>query len=164
MAKGGERLFELHAKSIYRLCYSFLGNAEDALQATYEKLLVRPVDFESDDHAKAWLIVCAQNTCRDMLKSAHRKRSAPCDDETILGQEDRADHAAEVDESADCVMRAVVALPEKYKTCVYLHYYEGRTSAEIGEMLDVSASAVRNRLAEARKMLLERLEAEGYVG
>ena len=53
-----EAVYRLHIGAVYRLCYSYLGSAakaEDAAQA---------------EHEKAWLIVCAQNRYRDVMRSA----------------------------------------------------------------------------------------------
>ena len=55
---------------------------------------------------------------------------------------------------------AVLALPEKYKTCVYLHYYEGYKTAEIAAMTDTPASTVRSHLSEARALLRSMLGKE----
>ena len=40
---------------------------------------------------------------------------------------------------------AAPRLPEKYKTCVYLHYYEGYKTDEIAAMTGTPASTVRSR-------------------
>ena len=68
-------MFRRHAKTVYRLCFSFLGDAadaEDATQCVFMKLIDRPRTFNDAEREKAWLIVCAQNHCRDVLKSARR--------------------------------------------------------------------------------------------
>lgn len=54
---------------------------------------------------------------------------------------------------------AVVALPEKYKAVVHLHYYEGYSVAETAEILKLSQSAVKMRLKRGRELL--RMEMEG---
>ena len=38
---------------------------------------------------------------------------------------------------------------------LYLHYYEGFSTREVGEMLHISQSAVTTRLLRARKKLRE---------
>lgn len=131
---------------MYRLCYSFLGSAadaEDATQSVFMKLIARPRRFNDAEHEKAWLIVCAQNHCRDVLKSAHRTRQA------VLPEDIADERRAQRDETLD----AVLALPEKYKTCVYLFYYEGYRTAEIAALTGVPASTVRSHLSEARALL-----------
>lgn len=54
----------------------------------------------------------------------------------------------------------MLALPEKYKTCVYLHYYEGYKTAEIAAMTGTPASTVRSHLSEARALLRSMLGKE----
>lgn len=134
-------------KSVYRLCYSYLGStpdAEDATQATFMKLIDKPRTFEDSEHERAWLLTCAANVCKDELKSARRKRASdmPAD------VEDSSAPSAPSD-----VLEAVLALPEQYKDCVYLHYYEGYKTDEIAFMTSTPPSTIRNRLSEARKML-----------
>ena len=146
-------LFRRHAKMVYRLCYSFLGNAadaEDATQSVFMKLVNRPRRFNDEEHEKAWLIVCAQNQCRDELKSAQRTRRAALPDNLV---DERAPER-------DDTLEAVLALPEKYKTCVYLFYYEGYRTAEIAAMTGVPASTVRSPLSEARSLLKDLLGGE----
>lgn len=147
-------LFRRHSKTVYRLSYSYLGNAadaEDATQNVFMKLLDKPRRFNDDEHEKAWLIVCTQNHCRDVLKSAHRTRSAE-----ITG--DLPDDRATAGE--DETLAAVLSLPAKYKTCVYLHYYEGYRTAEISLITGTPASTVRSHLSEARALLRTMLGGE----
>ena len=146
-------IFDRHAKAVYRLCYSYLGSAadaEDATQATFMKLLVNPPSFEDEGHEKAWLLVCAQNLCRDQLKSARVTRAAEMPPDVV-------DTQAGV--GASDALEAVLALPEQYKTCVYLHYYEGYKTDEIAQMLGAPPSTIRNRLRDARALLKKSLSA-----
>ncbi|MCB5389735.1 MULTISPECIES: RNA polymerase sigma factor [Eggerthella] len=148
-------MFNRHAATVYRLCYSFLGSAadaEDATQSVFMKLIARPRRFNDAEHEKAWLIVCAQNHCRDVLKSAHRTRQA------VLPEDIADERRAQRDETLD----AVLALPEKYKTCVYLFYYEGYRTAEIAALTGVPASTVRSHLSEARALLKTMLGGERH--
>lgn len=143
-----EDVFARHFNMVYRLCYSYLGSAadaEDAAQTVFVRLMDHPRTFQSVEHEKAWLIVCASNLCKDLLKSAERTRvvELPEYDTPRMGTED----------SHDDTIDAVLSLPAIYKDCVYLYYYEGYKTAEIARMLDVPASTVRNRLREARALL-----------
>ena len=139
-------------KSVYRLCYSYLGaaaDAEDATQATFMKLVDKPRTFKDHEHEKAWLLACAANVCKDELKSARRKRAGEM-------PADVADSQAHTESSN--VLDAVLALPEQYKDCVYLHYYEGYKTDEIASMTNTPPSTIRNRLSEARKLLKASLD------
>ena len=145
-------IYHRHVNTVYRLCHSFLGNgadAEDATQSVFARLMENPRRFNGEEHEKAWLIVAAQNHCRDLLKSAYRTRVSAQSDE-LLEQHAPADGSSE---DALAVQDAVFRLPDKYKTCVYLHYYEGYRSQEISRIIGVPDSTVRNYLSEARQLL-----------
>lgn len=150
-------IFRRHVKSVYRLCYSYLGSAadaEDATQSVFMKLVSSPRTFESTEHEKAWLLVCAANLCKDQLKSPRRTRAAEMPADVV-------DEHAGVEESP--VLQAVLALPARYKDVVYLHYYEGYKTDEIARMTNTPPSTVRNNLSDARKLLKAQLEGECHV-
>ena len=140
-------IFQRHVKSVYRLCYSYLGSAadaEDATSATFMKLVDAPRAFNDAEHEKAWLLACAANLCKDELKSARRSKATDMPSDIVDG------HAAS---ECSVVLDAVLALPDIYKDCVYLHYYEGYKTDEIATMTGTPPSTIRNRLSEARKLL-----------
>lgn len=144
-------IYERHADNIYRLCYSYLKNPEDArdaLQNTFVKLMKTEKEFESVDHEKAWLIVTAGNTCKDMLKSFW-KRKVTVNDEAFS-------NISVCDEDRE-LLEAVLSLPLKYRISLYLHYYEGYTSAEIGKLIKKGDGTVRGYLSKGREILKERL-------
>lgn len=97
--------------------------------------------------------MCAQNHCRDVLKSARRTLRADL-------PEDVADERASAE--GDETLRAVLALPPKYKTCVYLYYYEGYRTGEIAALTGTPASTVRSHLSEARTLLRTMLGGEAH--
>lgn len=138
-------VYEEHAAAVYRVAYSYMKNrydAEDALQETFLRLLRADVTFADRGHELGWLIRTAQNVCRDMLKSKAR------------GHEDLDAHPElPAPERDDSVLRAILALPEKYKAVVYLYYYEGCTVREIASMLRLPPNTVKTRLSRARKAL-----------
>ena len=55
-------------------------------------------------------------------------------------------------------MTLIMMLPDKYKTTVYLYYYEGYNSKEISELLKRPESTIRTHLQKARSLLKEELE------
>jgi RNA polymerase sigma-70 factor (ECF subfamily) len=50
-----------------------------------------------------------------------------------------------------------MSLPDKYKSVVYLYYYEGYDSVEISRILGKPQSTIRNYLHEARGVLRKKL-------
>ena len=144
-----------HFKAIYRVCYAFLKNAEDAEDCT-EDVFVRAMQanpsLENERHERAWLTTTAMNLCKDRLKHWWRQKVVPLDEtmEDMIGASD-AGHE---------VLDAVMALPVKYKEVVWLHYYEGYQTDEIALLLHRPASTVRNQLRDARAKLKEALGGE----
>jgi RNA polymerase sigma-70 factor (ECF subfamily) len=73
---------------------------------------------------------------------------------------DLVDHSASV--GTNDTLEAVLALPERYKDCIYLHYYEGYKTDEIARMLETPSSTIRNRLSEARALLKTQLGGDTH--
>ena len=147
-------IYARHGKMIYRVCYAYMKNTadtEDAVQDTFVQLIKNGPVFHSEEHEKAWLIRTASNICKNMLKHWWRRRENIEDFHDLQGPEETG---------TDEVFRAVMDLPAKYKTVVYLYYYEGYTSTEIAGILKKPQSTVRNYLHEARAVLKERLGDE----
>ena len=145
------KVYEEFVDDIFRLCYSFMKNqmdAEDAVQETFLKYFHSDKKFENVEHQKAWLIVTASNHCKDLLKQRWRKAKDLDDYKDIVGEE-----KVMVDEMMELVMK----LPEKYKTAVYLYYYEGYDSREIAHLLHKPDSTIRTYLQKARKLLRQEL-------
>lgn len=163
-----EGIYRRHVKNVWRLCYSYLGSsaeAEDATQATFMRLIDHPREFEDEEHERAWLLVVAANICKDVLKSAAHTRVVAFPEEGPEPEADSdsgvgVDPAAVVLREDDRVLKAVLALPEKYKDVVYLHYYEGWKTDDIARQLGAPPSTVRNRLKDARRLLRETLGGE----
>ena len=140
-------IYERHVDTVYRLCFSFMKNraeAEDMVQETFLRLLSTPMEFESEKHEKAWLIVTASNLCKDSLKKWWRKHEDIDDCRAISYEQSFGDPT---------ILKAILDLPKDYKTAVYMYYYEGYTTVEIAGFLRCPETTVRSRLSRARAML-----------
>ena len=127
----------------------FHGNtadAEDAVQTVFMKYLEANAQPEQGEHAKAWLIVTAQNTCKTMLRRHHRKDA---DIEAAAGIGKNFEHNE--------VMDAVMRLPENERVAVYLNLYEGYTAAETAELMGCRENTVYSYIHRARKKLKKEL-------
>ena len=149
-------IYVRHRQTIYRVCYAYMKNkadTEDAVEDTFFQLIKSGPVFESEEHEKAWLIRTASNICKNILKSWWRKKK---------NIEDCYDLSEPEKIATDDIIQVVMALPQKYKTVVYLYYYEGYNSAEIAAILKKPKSTIRNYLHEARGLLRERLGDDFY--
>lgn len=137
---------------VYRIALHALGSpqdAEDAVQEVFLRLYTEKKPFAGPEHLRRWLIRVTVNVCRDALKSPWRRRRVFLDTLPETPVFDRPEQGA--------LYREVMALPEKYRTVLYLFYYEELTVKEIGEILDLRTTAVTTRLHRARAKLKEQL-------
>ena len=153
-----ERAVELYADTIKRLCAVHLKNqadTEDIFQTVFLKYALCTAVFQNEEHEKAWFIRVTINACKDLLKSFFRKNTVPLDGIPIEEEKD-------IVEKSD-VLNAVPSLPQKYREVVYLHYYEGYTAKQIGEILKKRENTVYTLLNRAKGLLKDRLGGESYV-
>jgi len=142
-------IYERYKDMIYRICFAYMKNVmdtEDVIQDTFVSLIKSGAVFENAVHEKAWLIRTATNLCKNALRHWWRRREDLDDYETM-----QASSVFEIDDTLNAVMK----LPDKYKTTVYLYYYEGYDSVEISQLLQKPQSTIRYYLSQARKTLRE---------
>lgn len=153
-----ERFLRLSGKykdTVFRVALNMLGSshdADDVVQETLIKLYRSGKSFDSDEHVKRWLIRVAINLCKNVLRSPWRRRM-PLDESLVA-----SDPFASAEEGA--LFAEVMALPDKYRTTLYLFYYEEYSVREIAGLLGVSETAVTSRLSRARAMLRTKLTEE----
>lgn len=146
-----------YADTVRRLCLIRLKNeadTEDIFQTVFLKYAMSRTAFASEEHEKAWFIRVTINACKDLLRSFFRSRTVSLDD--LLEQPDQ------VPEDHREVLEAVLALPDKYRDVVYLHYYEGYTAPEIGTILHKNPNTVYTLLTRARDELRKMLGGEDF--
>ena len=149
------RAIEAYGNLIRRICLIHLKNhadTEDIFQTVFLKYLLSSAEFQSREHEKAWFLRVTANACRDLLKSAFRRRVVSLD---VL-----TDQPGELSEDNREVLDAVLGLPEKYRDVIYLFYYEEYTAPEIAEILKKNTNTVYTLLSRAKKILKEKLGGE----
>lgn len=143
---------------IFRIAWNYFGNpfdAEDMVQETLMKLYTANPAFESEEHAKHWLIRVTLNLCKNTVRSPWRRRTVSLEEASDLVSFDKPEQSE--------LFQSVMGLPEKYRTVLYLFYYEDLPVREIAQLLRVKESAVTTRLSRARQMLKsELMEAADY--
>ena len=151
------RLVSQYADMILRISYQYLKqtcDAEDICQSVFLKYLTADICFESPEHEKAWIIRTTINACKDHLKSAFFRRTAPLEEaETVA--------AAPVQMPDTDLLTAMKRLPRHYRISIYLYYYEGYSAREIGTMLGKNEAAINQYLSRGRRNLRTYLTEEG---
>ena len=143
-----ESLFSTYRDDVFRLAVSYTRNiqeAEDVCQTVFLKLLEQK--HIQPGKEKAWLMQVTANQCRSLLRSGWWKKTEPLDN-TVTADAPKTDE----------VLASVMELPPIYRVVIFLHYYEGYTTAEIAKLLKISQTAVTTRLSRARSILQEKLK------
>lgn len=149
------RAIENYASTVKRICFIHLENeadTEDICQTVFLKYAMNDNVFDSEAHEKAWIIRVTINACKDLLKSFFRKHTVSLDAYVEQGGVIDAAHSE--------VLEAVLALPEKYRRVIYLHYYEGYPAADIAEILRINVNTVYTQLTRAKGLLRDELGGE----
>lgn len=136
--------------TVYRLALSRTKSrehAEDISQDVFIKLLQNKKKFESEEHLKAWLLRVTINLTKDLF-SSHWFRTTDELDENITYE------TAE----SNGVYDAVMMLPQKYRTVIHLHYFEGYRVEEIALITNSTAGTVKSQLHRGRELLKNIME------
>lgn len=153
-ASQARRLVDLYADTILRISYQYLKqtcDAEDICQTVFLKYLSANPKFQSSEHEKAWIIRTTINACKDHVKSAFFRRTAP------LEEADRIPAPREPDTD---LLDAMKTLPENYRVTLYLYYYEEYSAREIAQFLGKNENTVSAYLSRGRKKLRDYLLEE----
>ena len=157
--KEAARIYDLYFDSVYKVCFLYMrshADAQDMTQETFCQMLRRLTRYETDEKAKAWLIVTASNLCKNQLKKWWVKSRVSYDDNVM---EESIEKGTDETGYSD-VYRAVTGLDAKYAIPTYLYYYEGYKTGEIAKILHEKQSTIQTRLAKARELLKLELDRE----
>jgi RNA polymerase sigma-70 factor, ECF subfamily len=157
-----EDLIERSYRPAYTLALRLLGNPEDAAEATQEAYvrMVRGLRrFRGEAGAfPTWLFRIVSNVCLTEMRRRSR-RDLPVELELLeetSGPEDTEQLALSRVFRQE-LEQALQKLPETYRTVVVLRDVYGMSGEETGQLLGISAGAVKVRLHRARKRLRDEL-------
>ncbi|SDB13259.1 RNA polymerase sigma-70 factor, ECF subfamily [Ruminococcaceae bacterium FB2012] len=149
-----------YKETVYGIALSHLNSradADDVFQETFLLYHTKAPQFDDEKALKAWLVRTALNLCRSSNSSIWNTR---VDKDPDAGA-DVAVHFGSREE--DGIWAAVRSLEPKYRTAVYLFYFEDMSVREIAKALGITEAAVQKRLSRARKKLRTKLEGD-YFG
>lgn len=161
------RLMTATKGELHRFITRYVGDPDEALDLTQETYAAAWLSIRRYDPGRpfsAWLRTIALNKCRDWSRRRRVRRlvrgvmgldapEAMAVGDPTPGAEDRMDDRRRVER----MNRALGELPDGQRAPLLLAVLEGRSHAEIGQILGLSSKAVELRIARARKTLLDRL-------
>ncbi len=158
---GYKELYVRYSKAMYNTCLRMLNNvaeAEDVLQESFIEAFKNLERFEHRTSFGGWLKQICINRSINQLK----KRKIDWVDMEKTGVHDHADEngidEAETAMQVESVKKAIMKLPDGYRTVLNLYLMEGYDHEEIAEILNVAESTTRTQYMRAKQKLLQLLK------
>lgn len=120
------------------------GLAQDVAQESFLRLHLFHRRHPDRTVSPAWLFTVARHASADLVRRRGPVRPVPDMELVAAG-------SAEIPLAAMSVREVLARLPQDDRLCLYLFYYMGLTSQEIGQHLGLPAATVRARLSRARQ-------------
>ncbi len=159
------QLFAEFADATYTLSYRILGDrhlAEDVVQETFIKVIRALPTYRGEGPIAAWIYRIGY---REAITMSRKRRDDVTDpDSAVFANLPAAESVEDTVMSMDLVERIDVAmgsLSEPVRAAFTLRDIQGLPTREVAEILDVSQSAVKMRLARAREAL--RVQLKEYL-
>lgn len=140
------KLVQKYSDMVLRLALTYLKNifdAQDVCQNVFIKIFEQSKTFVDSEHEKAWIIRVTINASKDLMRSQWKKRFFSID-EVVLPIKDKENKEA---------VSLVLELPVKYRSVIYLHYFENYSTSEIAKLLSRNEATIRTQLKRARELL-----------
>ncbi|MCI6972120.1 MAG: RNA polymerase sigma factor, partial [Eubacterium sp.] len=150
-----EELVTRHQRAVMGTAYKVTKNkfsAEDASQDAFVSAWMNLCELRDGSKFGSWVCSFAKN-CARTLERHYRAAIPDISLDTLDGFEPAEEDELFAEDELKDVRQAVNLLSEKIREAVSLHYFEGKSVAEIAEMLSVPVGTVKWRLSEGRKQL-----------
>lgn len=146
-AEAFTELMQSQMQNMYKAARAILSNDEDIADAVADTLLVcweKIGQLRRAEFFRTWMTKILINKCNDILRK--KKELYYGNNMQEPSEEAQGFNNAEWMEVINC-------LDDKYKLIIILHYVNGLSAAQIGEVLNMPASTVRTRLARGREQI-----------
>jgi len=159
-----ERLYHLHGGRMKSMARNLLGtasDAEDAVQETFLKIQRSISSFRGQSSFRTWSFRILINTCYDARRSRMRKKEVSHDEPEVAESAPRPEPRAPGSHPALrlALERAVAQLTRHQREVFLMYEVEGFRHSEIAAVLEISETASKNTLFQAKKHLRQMLEA-----
>lgn len=158
-----QELMRRYEGYVFKLCLSFTGQREDALDLTQEvflKVFKNLSSYQPGRPFKPWLRQVSVNTALDNMRqhSSPLSLEQPIADgnatlaDTLASRDDPA-REIEWQETGQILKEAIKRLPQVYRLVVVLRHQEGMTYQEIADATGIPLGTVKTHLFRARSLL-----------
>lgn len=153
-------LMERHQNTVWRVCYNFMHNAEDAedlAQEVFVKVYRNLHRFEGRSTFKTWIYRIAINTSQNELRKRSRRpqvSGTPLETATeFMASNEDVEESTIQHADQELLVKAFGELRPVESEVLIMKDLQGLPYAEIAEKLDISLSAAKMRVQRARDAL-----------
>jgi RNA polymerase sigma-70 factor (ECF subfamily) len=160
----GRALFDRHIGLVSRFFRNKVGGeAEDLIQRTFLACAAAKDRLRDGGGFRTYVLRVAQNQLYKHYRA--RRPTEDFDAMTVSIADLTASPSALIAhaERDAALLAALRALPIELQLVVELHYWEGMSTAELAELLELPRGTVKTRLLRARAQLRAQLGVEGSV-
>jgi RNA polymerase sigma factor (sigma-70 family) len=149
-----------HARMVYATALRILRNPHDAEEVSQQSFLaLAQTRRPPSGNVAAWLHRTAYRAALNLTRARNRRTAR--DHTYAAAQPDSV--RTEWDDIRDLVDEAVAGLPDAYRECIVLYFFEEQTHAAIGERLGVTRQAAAQRIEKGVALVRKRLASKGVV-
>ena len=163
-----QKLVETHQNMIFRVCYGFVKNTDDADDLTQEvfiQVFKNINTFRGDSGLSTWMYRIAVNKSINFIRQQKiRKAFSPITGLFYSQEAQSTIHFVKTPEqiitdkqTEEALNTAIACLPENQRTAFILHKYDEVPQQKIAEIMNLSVSAVESLIFRAKSNLQQKL-------
>ena len=155
-------IVSLHQEPVFRLAYLFLGDTDEAKDATQETFIRAYLAFDRFDARRPlrpWLLSICANLARNRLRSSNRFFKAI---QTLIRNDPVTNESDHLDQrwQSQSLWSAVRRLGPNDQQIIYLRYFLELPVEETAQSIGVATGTVKSRLHRAQEKLRIVIEQE----
>lgn len=164
------KLFRKHQDSVFSYSFYFLKNRDDAEDVTQEVFIRLWQHWDEIDQKKvvAWMMKVAYHLCIDRIRQRKLCGNRFQDQtqnrfEKILTPPNvhtNPELGYEFNETQKVLLCALEILPERTRSILLLHYFQGLKYETIGEIMNLNVSAIKVAVHRGKKILRETIKKQ----
>lgn len=156
-----KQLYELYYDTMFRTCYRYLGNVQNAEDMVVEGFLkifehIKKFEYRNPSSLINWMKTIMINESLSYLR--RNKRILFSDNDHIFEQNYTIDDTLEIKD----IHKAIALMPTGYRTVFNMYVVEGFSHKEIAQSLNISEATSKSQLSRAKKYLQKMIKDLNY--
>ncbi|MFV0380310.1 MAG: RNA polymerase sigma factor [Anaerorhabdus sp.] len=152
-----KKAIDLHADMVRKICFVHCkceSDVDDIFQEVFIKYYNSSINFNDEQHEKAWIIRVTINACHDLFRGWFKQKAILMDDFSNFSIDTNKDDGR--------IWEYVRKLKPDFRDVIYLYYYEGYTMIQISKILKVNENTISTRLRRSKQKLKDMIGGDFF--